>query len=54
MNNEYFWRRNEYYCRKQRKANKLSLSSRLYHIAQGLLAGFIYLGVVYYLSIWRW
>lgn len=28
--------------------------SRLYHIAIGLLAGLIYLGAVYYLSLWRW
>ncbi|KKN72817.1 hypothetical protein LCGC14_0406720 [marine sediment metagenome] len=40
--------------RKQRKANKLSLSYRLYDIAIGLLAGLIYLSAVYYLSIWRW
>ncbi len=54
MTNEYYWRSNEYYYRKQRKANKLSLSYRLFDIAIGLLAGIVNLLAVYYLSLWRW
>jgi len=54
MNNEYLWRKLECEARKQRKANKLSLSNRLFDIAIGLLAGLIYLSAVYYLSLWRW
>jgi len=37
-----------------RKRNIKLILSRLYHIAIGLLAGFIYLSAVYYLSLWRW
>lgn len=54
MTNEYLWRKLEYEARKQRKANKLSLSSRLFDITIGLLAGIAFISAVYYLSIWRW
>jgi len=54
MNNEYLWRKLENEAHKQRKANKLSLSYRLFDIAIGLLAGIAFISAVYYLSIWRW
>jgi len=44
----YLQARNEHY-----KRNIKLILSRL-DIAIGLLAGFIYLSAVYYLSIWRW
>ena len=54
MTSESLWHKLECEARKQRKANKLSLSSRLYDITIGLLAGLMYLSAVYYLSLWRW